>query len=434
MHLLTKIEALIALLLFLPVFAHGEQIKTLENRQIRVGIDLDHGGAIAFLSKPGGENLINIHDMGRFIQPSFYSGPQPFGEAHSGWKGWPWNPIGAGDVYGNRAKVVDFVASGDQLYVKTIPMQWALKDVPGDCFFETWLRLERNTVRVRVRLTNNRKDKHLYGAYDQELPAVYTIGKLHRLFTYDGSEPFQDKPIREIKNVGPPWESWKGTEHWAALVDDKEWGLGVLHEGIFDFTGGFHGTAGQGDAKSDATGYIAPVRKEILDPDIQYTYEYTLILGNLAEIRSYARLHRPVDTRPDYRFRRERQHWIINNAQDIGYPFTGAMRVKLEQDDPQLLGPEQWWQANDVPQISIRAAYHTKSTTARLYYRVLGKQGFAEERSVTFDIIPDDRYHTYVVDLAGSKGYQGTITGIRFDPIDRGAQGEYVDLMYISWR
>ncbi len=434
MRFQNSIGVLCALLSLLPALARGEQLKTLENKQIRVGIDLDHGGAISLLGKPGGENLINSHDMGRYIQPSFYSGPQPFGEAHPGWKGWPWNPIGAGDVYGNTAKIVDFVASADQLYVKTIPMQWALKGVPGDCLFETWVRLERNTVHVRVRLTNSRKDKHLYGAFDQELPALYTIGKLHRLFTYDGSEPFQDKPLREIKNVGPPWENWKGTEHWAALLDEKEWGIGVLHEGAFDFTGGFHGSPGKGDAKSDETGYIAPLRKEILDPDIQYTYEYTLILGTLPEIRSYARLHRPVDTRPDYRFRRDRQHWIVMNAQDIGYPFTGAMRVKLDQDDPQLLGPEQWWQANDVPQISIRAAYHTKSTTARLYYRVLGKQGYSEERSVTFDIIPDDRFHTYVVDLSRSPGYQGTITGIRFDPVDKGLPSEYVDLMYISWR
>ena len=424
----------LALLFACPLSAKAEKIKTLENGQIKVGIDLDKGGAIALVSKPDGENLINTHDMGRYIQPSFYSGPQPFGEAHPGWKGWAWNPIGAGDVYGNTGKIVEFIQSADQLYVKSIPMQWALKNVPGDCLFETWIRVERNTVRVRVRLTNQRKDKKRYGAFDQELPAVYTIGKLSRLFTYTGAEPFQDKPLREIKNAGPPWEYWKGTEHWAALLDEKDWGLGVFHEGVFDFVGGFHGTAGKGDSKSDATGYIAPLRKAVLDHNIQYTYEYTLVLGSLQEIRDYARLHRPIDTRPDFRFRRDRQLWTLQNAEDSGVPFQGSMHIKLEKDDPQLFSPEQWWQANDVPQVSIRAAYNTKRTTAKLFYRVLGKEGFSEERSVSFEIGPDGRFHTYVVDMTGSKDYQGTITGFRFDPVEAGAIGEAMDLMYISWR
>jgi hypothetical protein len=56
--------------------------------------------------------------------------------------------------------------------------------LPGDCLFETWITLEDLTVQVRNRLTNKRKDVKQCPAMDQELPAVYTIGKLHRRITW----------------------------------------------------------------------------------------------------------------------------------------------------------------------------------------------------------------------------------------------------------
>jgi hypothetical protein len=50
----------------------------LDNGVVKVGVDLNHGGAIVFLSHDGGDNLINNFDLGRQIQLSFYSGPVPF--------------------------------------------------------------------------------------------------------------------------------------------------------------------------------------------------------------------------------------------------------------------------------------------------------------------------------------------------------------------
>ena len=167
-------------------------------------------------------------------------------------------------------------------------MQWALKDVPGDCTFETWITLEGRTVRVRNRLTNRRKDETQYPAMDQELPAVYATGRFHRLMTYDGDEPFADKPLTEIprrpaKEGRPQWTTFFAAEHWAALVDDDDWGLGVIHPGVVRFLGGFHGKANTGGPNDDPTGYLAPVRQEILDHDIVYEYRYSLVLDSLGE-------------------------------------------------------------------------------------------------------------------------------------------------------
>ena len=93
------------------------------------------------------------------IQQSYYSGPHPFGKAHPGWKGWPWNPIGSGDVYKHPSRILEHTNDEKTIYVKTIPMQWALDNVPGECTFETWITLEGQTAVVRNRLVNHRPDK-----------------------------------------------------------------------------------------------------------------------------------------------------------------------------------------------------------------------------------------------------------------------------------
>jgi hypothetical protein len=283
--------------------AHAERMSYLDNGTIRIGVDLDIGGTITHLSRSKeGANLINSHDLGRQVQQSYYSGPQPYGKAHPAWKDWPWNPIGSGDVYNHPSRVIEHSNDGKTLYTKTIPMQWALDNVPGECTFETWISLEGSAAHVRCWLNNNRPDKTQYGAHDQELPAVYTIGKLYRLFTYDGDRPFEGQPLRQVQNAGPPWTNWKATENWAALVDDRGIGVGVIHPGVYSFIGGFHDKPDTGGPKDNPTGYIAPVRKEILDHNIVYEYRYILAVGTLEEIRAAAAANRVRDTRPDNHF------------------------------------------------------------------------------------------------------------------------------------
>ncbi|MCW3053171.1 MAG: hypothetical protein JWN14_2341, partial [Chthonomonadales bacterium] len=304
-----------SLLLWGGVTAQGAKMSFLDNGVIKVGVDLEQGGTITWVSPAKSErNIINMHDRGRQIQLSFYGGPQPYGTAHSGWKNWPWNPIGTGDVYGRASTVLKHTNDGKTLYTKSIPLQWALDNVPGECTFETWITIEGATAHVRNRLVNHRADKTQYHAFDQELPALYTIGKLHRLVSYDGDQPYTNAPIRHLENNGPPWTGWKATEHWAALLDNDDWGLGIYHSNLYQFIGGFHGKPDTGGPTDDPTGYIAPIRQEILDHNITYDYDYTLILGKLEAIRAYAIAHKPADTRPNYVFTHDRQHWKYVNA------------------------------------------------------------------------------------------------------------------------
>lgn len=421
-----------------PLKDGPERMAYLDNGIIKVGVDLDRGGSIGFLAdaKKGG-NVVNVHDLGRWIGQSYYAGPKPFGTAHPAWKDWPWNPVSAGDVYGNASKLLEKKNDGKTLYVKSVPMQWALKNVPGDCAFETWITLEGRSVRVRNRLTNQRKDEKQYPALDQELPAVYTTGKFHRLMTYTGDSPFADKPLTEIhkqpaKDGRPQWATFFVTEHWAALVDDDDWGLGVLHPDVVRFLGGFSGKPNTGGPDDDPAGYLAPVRREILDHNIVYEYRYTLVLDSLANIRKEAYKQRPKSAVPDYRFTKDRQHWWLVDANDTGFPLKDCWRLQVEQDDPQLFGPEGCWKAKDAPTIFVRAAYRTKNKTAELFWETADRPGFRAEQSVKFAIVPDGTMRTYEVDLSSSPKYRGTIRRLRFDPVETGRAGETVGVEFIS--
>lgn len=267
----------------------------LDNGAIRIGVETDeYGGAITYLSLSGeSRNLVNNHDRGRQIQQSYYAG-ESLDRTRDGqrnhWSPWPWNPIQVGDTYGNSAAVAKLTNDGTTIYVKTIPLLWDMKNETAECHFETWIHLNRNTVHVRNKLTSYRTDNR-WGVKlrDQELPAVYTIGDLFRLVTYEGSEPFTQAPVKDIHNNGPPWAAWgqeQPTEKWAALVNDDLWGVGVYNKDTEFFTGGFHGTRGGGEF-DNSTGYVSPLRKVALEKKDSLAYEYDLIVGTVDEIRAF---------------------------------------------------------------------------------------------------------------------------------------------------
>ncbi len=413
-------------------------LEFLDNGVVRLGLSRSHGGAVAYLSRSGtDDNLINVHDLGRYVQQSYYSGPKPFRPAgatmHPGWPDWGWNPIQAGDVYGNRPELLALDNDGSRIRARCVPMQWALANVPGECVFETEARLEGACVHLRMRLENRRADRARHPAVHQELPAVYTIGRLHRLFTYTGDRPFTGDALTEIQNAGPPWQYWTSAEHWSALVDDDGFGVGVFHDSALLTVGGFHGTRGAGGPNDAATGYIAPLHTETLDHDIEYEAAATLIVGDLEkDIRAYARAHRP-EPRPDLVFARDRAHCVPHNLTDAAPPFAGSWRLALDRPDPQIQLPPLRFSAQQVPKLHIRAAYRTKAREAEVYFAAPGED-FSAERRVTFRIQPGGRMTTYAVDLSKHPRYVGTIGKLRFDPIAEQHDGDLVELASIRWR
>jgi len=396
-----------------------DHVGFLDNEKIRLGVNLDLGGAITYLSKSGSDvNLVNSADWGRQIQMSHYSGPIPFApngkQPTKAWAGLGWNPIQCGDCFGNRSKLLDYRNDGKTIYVKCVPMQWPLNDVPGECTFECWLKLDGAAVQVRSRLLNARIDHTQYEGRGQELPAVYTNGPWYRLMTYMGDKPFTGDKLSQRPSVFM-WTGWQATENWAALVDDSNFGLGIWHPDVFSFIGGFFGKTGVGGPHDSPTGYIAPVFNEIIDYNIDYDYRYTLILGNLDEIRQYVYRHAKRPGPPAYNFARGRQHWVYHDATDSGWPIRGGIDVTTSGAGGQLIGPDALWSAKDAQTVTIEAAISPPNTTAELYWKRADAPAFSEARSVEIDVSGDGKYRRYRVNLHSNPEYSGAITGIRLD-------------------
>ena len=327
-------------------------------------------------------------------------------------------------------RLLSLQREGDMLRARCVPMQWALDGVAGECVFETRVRLQANRVHVEARLENARSDTTRYPGQHQELPAVYTIGRLHRLFTYTGSKPFEGDALTEIVNAGPPWKYWTSTECWSALVDDKGFGVGVFHPGALLTVGGFHGTKGSGGPRDDSAGYIAPLHTEVLDHNIVYEARVTLIVGDLEkDIRAYAKSQH-FDPRPAFDFAKDRAHCVPFHLQDDAPPYRGSWRLTLDQDDPYIVTAPVHFEVKQAPRLYLRAAYRTKGREGELYFAPPGGT-FDGERRVTFRIKPDGQLRTYEIDLSRHPLYTGVIGQLRLDPVIERAAGDTVELVWL---
>jgi hypothetical protein len=419
-------------LLLLATSVQAERMSWLVNDRVRLGVDLDRGGAITFLADAkDGANVINNFDLGRQVQLSFFSGPVPF-EAEGQkptehWRHIGWNPIQTGDDFKHASQILAHENDGRQIHVSCIPLQWPLNNVPGECTFDSWLELEGNVIKAHARLTNQRKDHTQYPARLQELPAVYANAAFHRVVSYQGARPFTDDAVTAVPQPQGkhPWSFWPGTEGWAALLDEANHGLGLITPGRVHFTGGFAGRPGPNDTHGNSTGYLAGQGLEILDHNIVYEFRYELVLGTVQEIRMRAAKWRPQGPLT-WSFTKDRQGWHYQNATDSGWPVQDHLQMLLEQNDPQLISPLTFWQAADAPYLVLDAAFHTTQKQATVMWQPHGEKSFAAAHLTAFPIMADGEFHRHVIHLAADPAYQGGMLRLRIDPVGNAESGAWM--------
>lgn len=366
-----------------PAAIAAEPVRYLENDRLKLGIHLGAGGAITYLEdkrrKSG--NMVNSFDWGRQIQLSFYSGPKPFigpnGETPDPtWAGLGWNPVQAGSVARVPSKTTAFERGPDFMRVRCIPMQFSHANIPADCDFEaTYRLLGDNVVEMRGRILNRRIDKTQYPACNQEMPALYTNGPWYRLITYLGDAPHTQAPLTTIVGKddikGWPhtaWAKWHATEHWAALVNDEGWGVGLFQPDTCSFGGGFAGgneLKGKGGPQDGQTGYLTAGAMRILDHNIDHAYSTHIVVGTLEEIRAHAskQPRQPLV----WKFTTERLGWIYENATDAGWPIQNSLKI-THKATPRgaMLSDVLHWQAADASILEIEAAFTSATPTTQV--------------------------------------------------------------------
>jgi len=406
------------------------EMSFLENDKIKVGVDLRMGGSITSLvGKPDGRELINNFDHGRQVQMSFYSGPIPFvfngKQPHPAWKGLGWNPVQSGDWAGNAARVLEHRNSGSEMYTRLVPMQWPLDGVEGDCELESWIQLEAKSVHVRCKLTNRREDKVFYQARHQELPAVYVNGGFARAVTYAGDKPFTGGALSEWVDPGPPWKTFSATEHWAAMVDVKGWGLGVWQPASTLWKqGGVPGEPAKQGPRDNSTGYLAPIALEHIDHNIQYEYEFRLVPGTVKEIRSQVQLWEKGRGLPQYKFEGTRLGWTLRGGVDAGLPLQGAWRVQAQSPVIVLDGPFTFWRAEGASTLKISALVKAQQGRLRVAWKSISPE--EPEGSTVFEMPVGGMIRESSFSLKGLPGYKGGLQrlSLRFEALKAGESVE----------
>ena len=181
----------------------------LENQRLKLGICLNWGGAISHLEDKscpvdGLTNLVNNFDEGRLIQQSYY-GTFPFAggyeaDGHYDNRDWKYNPVQGGDQYKNKSRLVDFVLSDNEIYVKSQPQDWALDNQITPSYMENHYILHEDYVEVKNRFTDFSGWEHPYGA--QELPAFYTVSYLGDYVCYEGIRPWTGDELSHYHDLG----------------------------------------------------------------------------------------------------------------------------------------------------------------------------------------------------------------------------------------
>jgi hypothetical protein len=148
---------------------------------------------------------------------------------------------------------------------------------------EQWLRVEGGLARLRYRMTFTGKTAHQQKKH-QELPAMFVTPQLHTLVFCDAREPAWTQAPLTRKQPGPPGTEgniFHSSERWAAWVNEKDVGIGILFPHTEMATSYRVADSGVGNCS-----YLAPLQTWALQPGMSFEFQAVLALGSVEQIRS----------------------------------------------------------------------------------------------------------------------------------------------------
>lgn len=267
----------------------------ISNDRAKIGVQLTAGGAIGWFSAKGGSNIINIHDLGRYLQPDVYSNPRPVSNCGTpflpDYQGW--NPLIAGDVYYNASTIDNWNwnPTTKTLYIKTIPKQWGYNNcTPDASYWETWIEANCDYFNVRQKLTVNRTECPNTLLEAASLPAIFYNKPYNNVWSYISNAPFtNDTPVKIQGILFTP------KEHWVGLLDDSGIGMGIIDRESSDpnrpgGSGCVKSANGDGGINPTDDGCNTLVFVRLHSVGCQYIVDYNMQLtwGNIAHIRALA--------------------------------------------------------------------------------------------------------------------------------------------------
>lgn len=249
----------------------------IDNGQLKLGVKKSSGAAIGWLSLSGtANNLVNHFDRGRLIQQSYYG--QSDGSIWNK-QAWRWNPVQGGHYLGTGAPVIELKFEQATLSSKSHPVHWATGETLSDCMMEQSIELQGRVAKIHFRFSYSGKLEH--PVHDQEIPAVFLEPQFKHLVVYSGENPWDDQPLARSL-PGWPNEQRRLSEHWAAYVDDNDFGIGAYVPIADDLT---CYRFGDGNREHGSCSYFAPLIRFAITPNFVFEYDAYLTIGKLDFIR-----------------------------------------------------------------------------------------------------------------------------------------------------
>lgn len=257
-----------------------DEMMYIDDGTLRVGTSLGFGGAITYIARINANikeyidaegnvhigrlleednvdlisetsNLVNIYDLGREIQQSFYwpvkaqHGYNPTSEQK-----YPgdlnYNPIQCGSAGSVGPQIVDYYCTEDEIYVKAYGQDWYLVNQVDPTYFETWLSFGSDGVlKVKNKITNFTQFVNTEGLefVRQESPAFYSVYPLDYFYAETKQGTIFDNTLGEIGTVGYKSQlkdsvsggyyyrlsSEQVKDDWVAFVSEDKFGLGIYN-------------------------------------------------------------------------------------------------------------------------------------------------------------------------------------------------------------
>ena len=206
-------------------------------------------------------NLINIYDLGREVQPSYYLNvteangyepdydPEDTDSYYQGYTetGKPiYNPIQCGDFGGHTPQIIDYEYASDKLYVKMKGQEWFFyTNIQANGYIEvTYYFDESGALMVENVYTDFSQFKGIedVSVSTQETPATYFAYPLNYFYCETKQGVIFDKEVGEQNGraeVKASKTQVVGSEYyyalngkmvnggWCAFVNENKWGVGI---------------------------------------------------------------------------------------------------------------------------------------------------------------------------------------------------------------
>jgi hypothetical protein len=269
----------------------GEDLLTIDNGTIKVGIDRAKGAAITWLSSAAyPKNMVNVADPGRLIQQSYYAGLRLDRRAEGqskAWSPWSWNPIQGGGV-SSWARVNVFKRlDADTLYGETVPKLWDMPNEEAAALMRQWTAFEpglAGVVGVRCEFIAQRDANDRWGPAKlspQEVPACYFTRNFGTVKSYLGDGQWRG----ETQPPGPPWGKARPPLKAMAVFNAGGQGIGIFSPTATQpWNFGPHGGGASDSPTAGPCMHVAPIDRVLLGPKSTFRFRYWLVVGTEAEI------------------------------------------------------------------------------------------------------------------------------------------------------